>query len=779
MLLSELRLMSESPEKLLQDIVQPREDWLDMATIADWLPDLLDAFSKLAIPVPGDESLIEWLGSVAAERQFNEKKLSERGVKGLKTEHPQHAGLRELARRKTGGARLRITALVVAVSDQWRRELMPPDHEMYSLRLEGAWRALRLLTDIGIQQVPAISGSIRQFSATFENDNETLDGRIVVEKDIRYLIELQRFFKFFLGDGRIQNRHRRPPNDDQEWPLAGDWQMLETDSEAEVDQSNRARIHITLPAEVRSTEHFLEGNAPEELAHDSVLLDTGELAKPEFGERTGSLIRKGQPQRAAYRRMNALLPGRWGSPNEYELKCLLSERWEISSDRLFLYLLLLTGRPSEEVLATRVVKTRDQLPKEIQNPNNLYVILDERSWVGGTLKPENRRKIKREWRRYFDNSSKQLTLRIPEQFWQVIQAPLRHAARRVTSNSAAVFSRSDSPDTIADRIKRRLKDLNRSTGSQLTIKRIQNLLFDSLIRRSTDLVEASLITGKHPPFGQSAAVYYHTRAADQLAEYYGQVVAIWANVLAPMTGPDQLAFSNLSLSRVGSPFSIRADVMQTVVAGLQEQLNEYRKVIHQPSHLWRFHNLYTAYVNLMLLWATGYRAVRDPIADPTELNRRRGFLVISDKEGDGMGHSRVVYLSDRMIQQLNCYEAHRLALSQRLQMVGRETNLNTFFWYLTNDYEFIRATPKKLTSEISWIFPWPLNVSRHTLRGYLRDHDIPGDLVDVFMGHWGIGTEPWARHSALDPYAFKDAIEPVISKFLESLGFNVLRGING
>jgi hypothetical protein len=311
------------------------------------------------------------------------------------------------------------------------------------------------------------------------------------------------------------------------------------------------------------------------------------------------------------------------------------------------------------------------------------------------------------------------------------------------------------------------------------LKRIQNCLFDSVIRVSGDLVEACLITGRHPPFGQSAAIYYHTRSAEQLADYYERVVVSWAPAMPAITGLNQLELSGVGSPRVGSPHSLRADVMRAVVASLQEQLQEYRKVVDQPAYLWRFHNLYTAYVNLMLLWATGYRAVRDPIADPAELNRQRGFVVVSDKEGPGITHSRVVYLPQQMIEQLDHYEAHRVALAGRLSMAGREVTLDTFFWFLTCDYELIRATPKQLGNEINWTFPWPLNTSRHTLRGYLRDRDVRGDLVDTFMGHWGIGTEPWARHSSLDPLAFKSAIEPMIAELLVSLNFDVLEGIDG
>lgn len=784
MLLTDLTIATDNPEQLLNELVQPRDDWFDMEIVAGLLPDLLRAFESLSLTVTGAEEFLEWLSSGEIEVRIREKRQPGRGVSGLKTGHPQHAGLRKLAIEETGGACLQMAALIVALAYQWRHDLADDEQDRFSSRLYEAWRALWLMSDNAVNCIPRISERLERFAAAFKRRNERLKRRrILNEKDIGYLVDLQRFFKHFLGDGRFVRRNRRTFADCQVWSLTSDWKPLDKDSDTEVDQSKTARIHTTRPSEVRNTEHVRAGNAPDELNDETLLLETGEQAKPELGERSDALIRKLQPQRAACRRVNSVLPGRWESLSEYELNLILESlvfrRSGLPTVRLFILLLLLTGRAPQVVLRARVVKSRDQLPQDFKNSEDIYLVVDDRTWVCGTLKPQNRRKLKRGWRKYFDESRNELTFRVPDRFWQVMPFTVERAARRVTSNSAALFSRRVKLDDILSRVNPRLKDLNRSTGSRLTAKRIQNLLFDSLMSLSTDMVDVCLITGKHPPFGPSAAIYYHTNAVEQLAEYYERVVASWARAMTDTARPNQPGLSGTSVSRVGSPLSIRRDVMRAVVASLQEQLQEYRKVIDQPSYLWRFHNLYTAYVNLMLLWATGYRAVRDPIADPSELNRRRGFVVISDKEGDDMGHSRVVFLPERMIRQLDCYEAHRLALSRRLQMAGRKITLSTFFWFLTSKYETVPATPKQLADEIVWVFPWPLNTSRHTLRGYLRDRDVPGDLVDTFMGHWGIGTEPWARHSALDPYAFKEGVVPVIEELLESLGFDVLEGIDG
>ncbi|MDX5386401.1 MAG: hypothetical protein LPK24_07670, partial [Marinobacter sp.] len=107
-----------------------------------------------------------------------------------------------------------------------------------------------------------------------------------------------------------------------------------------------------------------------------------------------------------------------------------------------------------------------------------------------------------------------------------------------------------------------------------------------------------------------------------------------------------------------------------------------------------------------------------------------------------------------------------------------EAPIETFFVFLDAKLQSEFATPKRLADEIQWTFPWPLNVSRHTLRGFLRDQGVPGYLVDAFMGHWGVGTEPLAKYSSLDLFELKNRIVPATAALLDELGFGVEAGLD-
>jgi len=58
------------------------------------------------------------------------------------------------------------------------------------------------------------------------------------------------------------------------------------------------------------------------------------------------------------------------------------------------------------------------------------------------------------------------------------------------------------------------------------------------------------------------------------------------------------------------------------------------------------------------------------------------------------------------------------------------------------------------------------------------EQKVNGELINAFMGHWGIGQEPWGKFSSSSPLELLEQISPYIDKFLEILGFEVVEGLN-
>lgn len=782
-----LKFDPNNPEALLIELVQPRPDWFAMDLIANLLPRLVSAFDQISQPIEGANAFLEWLESGAVEAKYTELAPDRQGIRGLVGEYPQHAGLRTLAEsEQCSERRLQVVAYVINIASAWRQELVPSEKTFFEKRVDGAWRALRLLSESALAKVPSCTGDIERFEKHFARVNEHLDQRQFDEQDRRYLDELHRFFKFYLGEGRlITYQPDKQKSARREIKRTGEWKALVTDVDSEVEGGQECSVHITLPQDSERVrkDHHIAGNAPEELMSESVLIsERGAALSTERGETPSTGLRKLQPKRAAYRRSNSFLPGRWESLNEYErglvLRALFENRLGSENTRLHVLLVLLTGRPLESISRTLVVQNRSQLPKTFTDPERIYLIRDDQAWASAVPEPPERRKLEAEWAPHMESTENQFIAPIPDAYWQILGPRVESAARRVRKKSGILFAKNLSTESVAEEIAIEIKKINKSTGSRITLKRIQTCVFEGLIHQTTDTVDASLVTGRTLPTGQSANLYYHTRAVETLAADYVDVVNTWLvnlGLSSPSMAPANLDFG---LPRVGSPFCVRLEVMRDVVSRLRAQIAEYRKTAYSRANIRRFHNLFTAYAILQVMWSTGFRAVRDPIAHPYEFNERRGFVIIADKVDDNLGHSRLVYLPEVVIEQLRRYETHRQHMKLRLNEVGVEAPIETCFVFLDAKLQSEFATPKRLADEIQWTFPWPLNVSRHTLRGFLRDQGVPGYLVDVFMGHWGVGTEPLAKFSSLDLFEMKNRIVPATAAFLDELGFEVEVGLD-
>ena len=783
-----LKFDPNNPEALLIELVQPRSDWLGMDSIVSLLPRLVTAFEEILQPIDGADAFLEWLGCGAVETKYAELAPDRLGTRGLRGKYPLHAGLRALAQSdECSEKRLQVVAYVISTASTWRQELAPSEEPFFEKRVVGAWRALRLLSEPALAKVPKCADDVERFEKHFARVNEHLDQRQFEEQDRRYLDELHRFFKFYLGEGKfVTYQSDKPKLQRRELQKIGDWKGLDSDVDSEIE-SVQGQVHITLPqdSERAPQEHHDAGNAPEELMSESVLIsERGATLKTGRGETPSIGLRKQQPKRAAYRRANSFLPGRWESLNDYErglvLKALFENKMGSENTRLHVLLILLTGRSLESISETVVVQNRSQVPDNVttNKPGCIYLVRDDQAWAGFVAEPPERRKLAKKWAPHMEVTNKLFIGPIPDVFWQILRPRVEPVARRARKKDRILFANNLSTESVAEEIAIEIKKINKSTGSRITLKRIQTCVFEGLIHQTTDTVDASLVTGRTLPTGQSANLYYHTRAVETLAADYVDVVNTWLvnlGLSSPSMAPANLDFG---LPRVGSPLCVRLEVMRDVVSRLRAQIAEYRKTAYSRANIRRFHNLFTAYAILQVMWSTGFRAVRDPIAHPYEFNERRGFVIIADKVDDNLGHSRLVYLPEVVIDQLRRYETHRQHMKLRLNEVGVEAPIETFFVFLDAKLQSEFATPKRLADEIQWTFPWPLNVSRHTLRGFLRDQGVPGYLVDAFMGHWGVGTEPLAKYSSLDLFELKNRIVPATAALLDELGFGVEAGLD-
>jgi hypothetical protein len=181
----------------------------------------------------------------------------------------------------------------------------------------------------------------------------------------------------------------------------------------------------------------------------------------------------------------------------------------------------------------------------------------------------------------------------------------------------------------------------------------------------------------------------------------------------------------------------------------------------------------------MLGYATGYRAVKDPVLEEDDIDPETGLAVISDKDGPELYNARLVWIPDRVQKQLTHYQTHYSRLLPVLQHLDQAAyNFNSLqkipkLFLLDNNLRWEPIRPKTLKPLLESTFPLPININRRFLRTTLRARGCPAEVVDGFMGHWGRGQEPWGEHSTLSTHDFLETLKPHITAIQEELGFEV------
>lgn len=777
-------LASSQPECILSALIQPREDWYGLPDILGLIPELLPAFDRIGLSLAGADQLSQWLKSGGGEELHTKLGANHRGISGLITEFPIHAMLFKRSSKRNSPKRLELIALVLSLAEEWRAEFSGSDTFGYHERVDGACRALRLLSEEGLDRVPDFKCDVEKFSETFQLRLDGLSSRVLAESQIRYLKELERFFRYFLGEGPVVNRAPRGSRQFDEELTKGHWLQEATRPDSEFDGESEPKFFVDAVSHQALERQRLDGNAPDELLSSKVIVDPRETLAVNRGASGRHSIRKTGIKRAGLRRANRVLPGRWESLNEQDLRIffqwIASDRDALFPEKLLLLLILITGRSAQSIYDCRVVQNRAQLPDKI-DPQAVYIIQEEEAWASGVLKPASRRKKRNVWEPHLTTVSEVFIAPIPTQIWMQLFDPVWDATRQAKKRSVRLFG--SHLNTFVPRFEKLLEEsreslmsLRHAHGARLTVKRLESALFTSLAVLFADTVEASLITGSQPPFGQTAALYYQASPRSKLVEGYRQAVSAW-DAFLPDVFSERGGAQERDDTLVGTPYVARESSIANATTALRDELQRLRGR-GEPEAIRAFHNLYTAYTHWMLLWSTGFRAVHDPVGRPHEINRRRGFVFIADKTGDGNAHHRAVPAPDRLLEQLAFYERHCEAVRTRTYLTGAGANPHAFFLYLDEQLSIQPATPALLSSELERFFALPINVSRHSLRSFLRKHSVSGGLVNAFMGHWAIGAEPWARYSTLDPVFFRASVAPVLEAFIDSLGFEVVYGID-
>jgi len=338
---------------------------------------------------------------------------------------------------------------------------------------------------------------------------------------------------------------------------------------------------------------------------------------------------------------------------------------------------------------------------------------------------------------------------------------------------------------------------SRKGRSRFTPAMLSDYVFERLMHApGADIVTAMLATGREYYLG-FVPLHYTSVAISSLQERYAEV----CRTIMQANGAEGGWFHGVGFEptavgagkkRTGSRYCPKSETVSNLVANLQRLLEEGRRGdLTDITALIRLHNRMVVYTTLMIGFATGYRSVVDPFLRKAVIDRLSGFTVISDKDDDSFSHSRIIWVPEMVLQQLDCYHRHLKALARQLLVANRhlhyairgsliEAESQPVLFIIRKNMKKIPVHQKVLEDLYEYRLGTtiPSNANRHYLRTNLLEAGCPVDIIDAFMGHWVHGTSPWGRFSALSPEHYKECVKMYLLPILERNGWQVSPGLD-
>lgn len=238
--------------------------------------------------------------------------------------------------------------------------------------------------------------------------------------------------------------------------------------------------------------------------------------------------------------------------------------------------------------------------------------------------------------------------------------------------------------------------------------------------------------------------------------------------------------------RIGSPIAPRHSTVTRLARDLAGAWRRASRTALDPHYVIALHNALAAYVQTVIQFATGLRAVIDGVPTWSMLDEDLGIMLLSDKDDPAGFSTRTVPLPGLAVQQIGHWREHCQRLPGLLAPL-----LGSTIWQLPQELVFYLAydssrgvslrsrSDTTITDSLARALPWyklPSNCNRHALRSRLIARRCPVEFVDAFLGHWVRGTQPWGRFSAFLPQDYLNEVRLHLDAILANYGFKSIRG---
>ncbi|NVF16535.1 hypothetical protein [Vreelandella maris] len=795
--------MDESAKyhELLEEILQPRDDYFGIETIKPLLVQTLEQLIDI-----GDRcwnlSELSTLATAIHNDQLTLKSQSGRGEKGIHGTNPIHGALFKLSTAKEQpkklNERLILLAHIINAAFKWRLDMRAAqDSQTFTEQREKRLKPATYLKSLeaACKVTRRIEADWIDFLTPLDQPTDKLCKRCdayQVDEDSQkqdiYIKELGRFFAYALNIRQPRNGYQdKTDHHSQKKPPVQRKRLFDDDPD-EHWEATAASVLALAPDISEETEGTLRtsGLSTAEERPAIELIQSDKPIKAAQGDSSLQAVFRARSQQIFQDKAAQLLPGRWEQLSTFDLYQLMQQLNQLNSGKrrrigCVIGLLLTTGRNFEGVLNAQVLPSKRKIPSAIDEQSIVVVHGDSPGWVSGILRPENSRQMTGEWPTHMRVTQPRMTLPITPFNWQLIEEHSTHIARRVNKRALPLFNK-DNREELENDVKALLSDANRKTGARLTVHRLGAHLFNTLNTGDADLTAACLITGRMPSFGQQASLYYYAPSTHRLAQPFLQAMrAIEQQCSAGAPEANDVKHTRTTAGpatgnpqHVGSKLVPKTAYVKELVATLQQRIKTANKSV-QPLELFSMHNAYVAYTVAMLMFSTGYRSIRDPLPNWENISLPRRMIIIADKTDDEQSHARFLPLTSLMVEQLEHYQRHRKGILGRLDVYLQKA-WNTPFMFLNQSGTPQEVTPSRLEVHLKWRDSPPLNINRHFLHTQLKESGLSSEIVDAFMGHWDAGQAPWASYSTFCPREYCELIAPGIEKLMKEQGWKALKG---
>ncbi|AXN03901.1 hypothetical protein [Vibrio anguillarum] len=374
-----------------------------------------------------------------------------------------------------------------------------------------------------------------------------------------------------------------------------------------------------------------------------------------------------------------------------------------------------------------------------------------------------------------------------------------------------------SVNTFRKAIKLFLKALNKRYHCQISLQRIENYLINRTIAlEKNDPVILEILRGEISYYSRSPRHYawyseteLNNKAQELWSDIFNQIKFYSPEFQSPLFGTLEL---DLDERGIGSQFTPTKEAIIHWVSEHTRKLHTYTafEVVKNIKELVNYHNQYTIYTLIMLINASGYRAVYNPMPSFDLLLLRYGALCISDKDSaKTFSHTRVIACPSLLESQLRHYKQHSQTLanlisnlypmqSQQLyahtcehQLLDLSNKVERTEWFLSvknsqsndgvfflftavEDDDTIYQTKNSGPSSLSKHINLPLNFGRHYVRRYLQKENIHQELIKFQLGHWVTGETPLERYSSLTHCEAIETLSPILNQMLTDIGWQAI-----